>query len=163
MNEVTFFQTVTAYLCLGAWLCIELPFGLAQSITRGEELLISNNPVGQAGGRLVVSLRSEPKTLNPVTSVDISSREVIAQMTADLIHINRLSKIQNPLSPSRGTLARRPSIHFQTAPRPSFFRRATGALQMTLFLALAVYLDESVHSPQRDALIDGGKPIAVRR
>ena len=57
-----------------------------------EEVLINNNLVGHSGGRLVVSLRSEPKTLNPVTSTDISSREVIAQMAADLIHINRLSQ-----------------------------------------------------------------------
>jgi len=34
-------------------------------------------------------MRSEPKTLNPVTSIDVSSREVIAQLTADLIHIDR--------------------------------------------------------------------------
>src|SRR5262249_45816549 len=44
---------------------------------------------GVAGGQLVVALRSEPKTLNPILSVDATSREVIGAMQADLVHINR--------------------------------------------------------------------------
>ena len=37
---------------------------------------------GRPGGRLVFALRSEPKTLNPVTSVDSASRDVIGRLTA---------------------------------------------------------------------------------
>src|SRR5579872_4018602 len=54
-----------------------------------EELAVTESPVGRAGGNLVVALRSEPKTLNPVLAVDDPSRDVIRCLNADLIHINR--------------------------------------------------------------------------
>ena len=44
----------------------------------------------------MVALRSEPKTLNPVLSVDATSREVIGTMNADLIHINRETQRTEP-------------------------------------------------------------------
>src|SRR5277367_3340004 len=145
-------KLLTACLCLGAWLCIELPFGLAQSITRGEELLTSNNPVGQAGGHLVVSLRSEPKTLNPVTSVDISSREVIAQMTADLIHINRLSQNTEPALAKSWTLSP-DGLQYTLKLRQGLrFSDGQPLTADDVIFSFTVYLDESVHSPQRDAL-----------
>jgi len=83
-------------LLAGAYLYSFTLTVLAQSPQAGEELFLSSNQVGHYGGHLVVSLRSEPKTLNPVTSLDISSREVIAQMTGDLIHINRLTQDTEP-------------------------------------------------------------------
>jgi peptide/nickel transport system substrate-binding protein len=156
-------KALIARLFLGACVCLELPFGLTQSIAPREELVTSSNPVGQAGGHLVVSLRSEPKTLNPVTSIDISSREVIAQMTADLIHINRLSQNTEPalakswkVSPDRlqYTLKLRQGLRFSDG-HPL-------TVDDVLF-SLTVYLDENLHSPQRDALMVGGKPITVRR
>src|SRR5439155_20367895 len=58
----------------------------------GEELAVSHCESGSSGGHLVVSLRSEPKTLNPVVSNDISSREVLALTHADLIHIDRATQ-----------------------------------------------------------------------
>jgi peptide/nickel transport system substrate-binding protein len=136
---------------------------LAQSPSPHEDLLISQASVGNPGGRLVVSLRSEPKTLNPVTSVDISSREVIAQMAADLIHINRLSQNTEPATAkswkvsSDGleyTLKLRRGIHF-----------SDGHLLTVddVLFSYAVYLDESLHSPQRDSLVVGGKPIELRK
>jgi peptide/nickel transport system substrate-binding protein len=156
-------NALIARLFLGLCVCLELPVGLTQSMAPREELLTSSNPVGQSGGHLVVSLRSEPKTLNPVTSVDISSREVIAQMTADLIHINRLSQNIEPalakswkVSPDglRYTIELRRGLRFSDG-QPL-------TVDDVVF-SFAVYLDENVHSPQRDSLMVGGKPIAVRR
>jgi len=147
----------TACLCPSAWV---VP---AQSPHLGEELLISNNEVGPYGGRLVVSLRSEPKTLNPVTSIDISSREVIAQMTGDLIHINRVSQQTEPalaktwrVSPDgrRYTLQLRRGIRFSDGHPVD---------ADDVIFSFKVYLDENVHSPQRDLLVIGGKPVTVRR
>src|SRR5260370_7995020 len=63
---------------------------------KGEEVLVEANAPGAYGGHLVVVLRAEPKTLNPVLSNDASSREVISQMTADLIHINPYSQQSKP-------------------------------------------------------------------
>ncbi len=128
-----------------------------------EEVLVSDNQVGHSGGRLVVSLRSEPKTLNPVTSTDISSREVIAQMAGDLVHINRLSQRTEPalakswkVSPDglRYTLQLRRGLHFSDGHPVD---------ADDVIFSFKVYLDESVHSPQRDLLVIQGKPIGVER
>lgn len=75
-------KTVSSKVVLVAVICLLAlaVAGRAQTQYPREELAVSDNPVGSPGGRLVVSLRSEPKTLNPVTSTDNSSREVIAQM-----------------------------------------------------------------------------------
>ena len=62
----------------------------------GEERMIADGAPGHAGGRLVVALRSEPKTINPVLAVDEPSRDVIRCVTADLIHINRGSLKTEP-------------------------------------------------------------------
>ncbi len=138
--------------------------GLGAGIPRveaAEEVLVTDGDPGVAGGRLVFAQRAEPKTLDPVTAVDIPSREVIRLMTADLIHINRASqKTESALAKSwvisrdgrRYTLQLRRGLRFSdghpmTAEDVAFTFR--------------VYLDESVHSPQRDMLLVGGKPIVV--
>src|SRR5260370_8493681 len=62
-----------------------------------EELLNLPGELGNRGGRLVVSLRAEPKTLNPLTAADGPSREVIlGAMQADLVHINRATQLTEP-------------------------------------------------------------------
>jgi len=128
-----------------------------------EEVLITNNQVGHSGGHLVVSLRSEPKTLNPVTSTDISSREVAAQMSGDLIHINRLSQETEPalaktwkVSPDglRYTLQLRHGLRFSDGHPVD---------ADDIVFSFKMYLDEKVHSPQRDLLVIHGTPIAVER
>ena len=61
-----------------------------------EELLVLPGEVGRPGGRLVMSLRGEPKTLNPLIAADTRTREVIAVMQADLVHINRATQLTEP-------------------------------------------------------------------
>src|SRR5262249_35830273 len=118
---------------------------------------------GQRGDHLIISLRSEPKTLNPVTSVDGSSREVIAQMTGDLIHINRASQATEPalakswkISPDglRYTLQLRKGLKFSDGHQVD---------ADDVVFSFKVYLDEKLNSPQRDLLIVGNKPITVHR
>lgn len=136
---------------------------LAQSPPTGEELFVTNNQVGHYGGHLVVSLRSEPKTLNPVTSLDVSSREVIAQMTGDLVHINRFTQDTEPalaktwqVSPDglQYTLHLRHGLHFSNGHPVD---------ADDVLFSFKVYLDEKSHSPQRDSLIIADKPIVVKR
>lgn len=128
-----------------------------------EELLVRDSEIGRYGGHLVVSLRSEPKTLNPVTALDVSSREVIAQMTGDLIHINRFSQRTEPalaktwsISPDglRYTLRLRQGLRFSDGHSVS---------ADDVVFSFKVYLDEAIHSSQRDLLTVGGKPISVRQ
>ena len=128
-----------------------------------EELLVLKNEAGRSGGRLVVSLRAEPKTLNPVTATDNPSKEVIWRMMADLVHINRLSQQTEPalamswkVSPDglRYTLKLRRGLRFSDG-------HALDADDV--LFSFQVYLDEKVHAPQRDLLMVGGKPIVVRK
>src|SRR6202167_2493511 len=77
--------------------CLVLAITIASACPRlsalswqaGEERMIADGAPGHTGGRLVVALRSEPKTLKPALALDEPSRDVIRCMTADLIHINR--------------------------------------------------------------------------
>ena len=126
-----------------------------------EELQITDNEIGRYGGRLVVGQRSEPKTLNPVTAADVPSREVIRQTTADLIHIDRSSQQTEPslakswkMSPDGRTftLKLRHGIRFSDG-QP--FNADD------IIFSFQVYLDEKIHSTQRDLLVVAGKPITV--
>jgi peptide/nickel transport system substrate-binding protein len=138
-------------------------FAHAQSSHSTEDLFLSDNPIGHAGGRLVVSLRSEPKTLNPVTSTDVSSRELIAQLTSDLIHINRLSQHIEP------ALAKT----WHVSPDGLQYRlRLRHGLRFSdgypldaddVVFSFNIYLDERIHSPVRDVLVVGGQPITVKK
>jgi peptide/nickel transport system substrate-binding protein len=136
---------------------------LPQAIRPGEEILVTSGDVGNPGGRLVASLRSDPKTLNPITAVDLPSKELISLLFADLIHIN--------LSTQRteGTLAKSWRVsadgkHYTLELRHgiSFSDGQPFDADDVLF-SFKVYLDEKVHSPQRDLLQVGGKPIEVRK
>jgi peptide/nickel transport system substrate-binding protein len=112
---------------------------------------------------LVVALRSEPKTLNPVTSFDISSREVIAQMSGDLIHINRLSQNTEPALAKSWTVSHDGLQYTLKLRRGLRFSDGHPLDAEDVLFSFQVYLDENVHSPQRDLLTVGGKPITVRR
>jgi peptide/nickel transport system substrate-binding protein len=142
------------------------PLASAQSAPSGpskEELLALPGEVGRAGGRLVLSLRAEPKTLNPLLAADTISREVIGAMQADLVHINRATQLTEPaLAKSwkvsadglRYTLALREGLRFSDG-------HPVDADDVVF--SFRAYLDENLHSPQRDLLIVDGEPIEVRK
>lgn len=144
-------------------LCSGATRASGQTRQSNEELLATGNETGVRGGRLVVSLRAEPKTLNPVTAVDEFSRDVIRCMTADLIHINRDTQRTEPalakswrVSPDgrRYTLQLRRGLRFSDGhPLDAD----------DVLFSFQVYLDEQTNSPQRDLLIVGGKPIRVEK
>jgi len=128
-----------------------------------EELLVLPGEVGRPGGRLVMSLRGEPKTLNPLIAADARSREVIAVMQADLVHINRATQLTEPalakswkVSPNglEYTLVLRQGIKFSDGQPLD---------ADDVLFTFRVYLDEKVHATQHDFLIVGGKPISVRK
>jgi peptide/nickel transport system substrate-binding protein len=146
-----------------ACLCSFTPATLTQSPPAGEDLFLTNNQVGHYGGHLVVSLRSEPKTLNPATSLDVSSREVIAQMTGDLVHINRLTQDTEPALARTWQVSRdglKYTLHLRHGLR---FSDGHPVDADDVLFSFKVYLDEKDHSPQRDSLIVADKPIVVRR
>ena len=84
-----------AFLVACARILLSTPL-LAQQPTPSPDLLTLSGEPGQRGGRIVLALRAEPKTLNPLTAADAPSREAISTMQADLIHINRSTQLTEP-------------------------------------------------------------------
>jgi len=129
----------------------------------GVDRMVSGAEVGLSGGQLVVIQRAEPRTLNPVIAIDVSSKDVIWRTMADLIHINRETQLTEPalarswaVSPDgrRFTFSLRRGVRFSDG-HPFDADDVLFSFQ--------VYMDEKVASPQRDLLIVGGQPIAVRK
>ena len=128
-----------------------------------------NNPQSRTarrvglGGRLVISQRAELKTLNPLTAGDENSKEIIGLINADLIHINRYTQKTEAALANSWTVSADGRIY--TLELRSGIRFSDGQpfdADDVLF-TFQVYLDEHVHSPQRDLLVVGGKPIQVRK
>ncbi len=132
-----------------------------QPLQRGEEVQVSTAEAGEYGGRLVVGERAEPKTFNPVLAADAPSREVIGRMMADLVHINRLTQKTEPaLAGSWKTSRDGRSFTLKLRHGIRFSDGQPFNADDVLF-TFQVYMDEKVHSPQRDLLTIGGKPLSV--
>jgi peptide/nickel transport system substrate-binding protein len=129
----------------------------------GEELQITGNEVGRYGGVLTVGQRSEPKTLNPATAADAPSREVIGRLTADLIHINRASQLTEPALAKSWTVSKDGRVFTVNLRHGLRFSDGQPFDADDVVFSFQVYLDEKLHSPQRDLLVVGGKPIAVQK
>jgi peptide/nickel transport system substrate-binding protein len=135
----------------------------AQERRPAPELLSVRGEIGRPGGRIVVSLRGEPKTLNPLIAADAVSREVIGAMQADLVHINRATQLTEP------ALAKSWKV---SADGLQYTLRLRSGVQFSdgqpmdaddVLFTFRVYLDEKVHATQRDLLMVGGKPIVVQK
>jgi peptide/nickel transport system substrate-binding protein len=127
-----------------------------------EELQTSTAGVGRYGGRLVVSQRAEAKTLNPVTALDRPSREVLYRMHADLIHINRVTHRTEPALAKSWTASkdgRQYTLHLRAGIR---FSDGQPFDADDVVFSFQVYLDEKVHSTQRDLLSARGQRITVQ-
>jgi peptide/nickel transport system substrate-binding protein len=153
------------YLCALLLACrfICLATVAPQSAQRGEELQVTDNPIGQYGGTLVVAQRSEPKTLNPVTAADAPSREVIGRLTADLIHINRASQQTEPALAKSWTLSKDGRVFIIKLRHGLRFSDGQPFDADDVVFSFQLYLDEKINSPQRDLLVVGGKPIEVQK
>jgi peptide/nickel transport system substrate-binding protein len=127
------------------------------------ELLTLPGEVGRAGGRLVMALRAEPKTLNPLTAVDGPSREVIGAMQGDLVHINRATQLTEPALAKSWKVSPDGLQYTLVLRRGLRFSDGQPLDADDVLFTMRANLDENVHATQRDLLIVGGKPIAVRK
>ena len=143
-----------AVACLGA------PAKARAGQASDDRMVLEGVP-GQAGGRLVVALRSEPKTLNPVLAVDEPSREVIRCLSADLIHINRASLKTEPALAKSWNVSRDGRQYTLQLRRGLRFSDGAPFDADDVVFSFQVYLDEKIDSAQRDLLVVGGKPITV--
>jgi peptide/nickel transport system substrate-binding protein len=138
--------------------------GFPPQASSSEELFTLPGEVGKQGGRLVVSLRAEPKTLNPLTAVDAPSREVIlGAMQADLIHINRATQLTEPALAKFWKVSADGLQYTLTLRKGLRFSDGQPLDADDVLFTFRVCLDENVHATQRDQLIVGGKPITVRK
>ncbi len=134
-----------------------------EPVQKGEEVQLASMPSGDRGGTLVIAQRAEPKTLNPVLAFDGPSRDVLGQMMADLVHINRVTQ------KTESALARSWKI---SPDGRRFILKLRRGLRFSdgqpfdaddVVFTFKVYLDEKVHSPQRDLLVIKGKPLSVTK
>jgi peptide/nickel transport system substrate-binding protein len=131
--------------------------------TASEELLSTRSTPGVRGGQLVVAQRSQPKTLNPVTAFDSSSRDVIRRMHADLVHIDRISQQTVPALAkywTRSTDGREYTIRLRRGVR---FSDGHPFDADDVLFSFGVYLDPKVQSTQRDLLLVDGTPPHVEK
>jgi peptide/nickel transport system substrate-binding protein len=127
------------------------------------EQLVTRAEVGRTGGRLVVLLRAEPRTLNPVIAVDSPSKDVVWRTMADLIHVNGETQQTEPALARSWTVSpdgRRFTLVLRRGVR---FSDGDAFDADDVMFSFQVYMDEKVAAPQRDLLIVGGQPIAVRK
>jgi peptide/nickel transport system substrate-binding protein len=134
---------------------------LPQPVQKGEELQIASSEVGEYGGTLVVGQRGEPKTLNPVLAADAPSREVIGRIMADLVHINRATQKTESALATSWKLSKDGRSFTVKLRRGIRFSDGQPFNADDVVFTFKAYLDEKIHSPQRDLLIIGGKPISV--
>ena len=125
--------------------------------------MVTGNTPGKFGGTITVAVRSDPKTLNPVLAVDESTREIIDCMNADLIHINRETQKTEPALAKSWTVSRDGKTFILHLRRGLRFSDGQPFTADDVVFSFQVYLDEKVHSSQRDLLVVGGKPISVKK
>ncbi|MEM1247867.1 MAG: ABC transporter substrate-binding protein [Acidobacteriota bacterium] len=114
-----------------------------------------------AGGRLVVGLKSEPRTLNPVFASDRASLTVNRLLHSDLIRIDR--ETQRPLSWLASRFESSPTtLDVELRPGLRFSDGQPLTVDDVLF-SLRLYLDESVGSPYRELLAAGAEPPILER
>lgn len=111
----------------------------------------------------MIAQRSEPRTFNPVTAVDQNSFGVNARLQADLIHINRATQKTEPALAKSWAVSKDGTQFTVKLRRGLRFSDGAPFDADDVMFSFKVYLDEAVHSPQRDLLIIGGKPMVVQK
>ncbi len=115
------------------------------------------------GGRLVVSVRSEVKHFNPLTAIDQPTRTVQSLLHADLLRIDRTDLEIYPNVASEWDVSDDGRTYTITLREGVRFSDGHLLSVEDVLFSFRAYLDERVHSPQRDLLIVGGEPIRVEK
>lgn len=163
-DRVLKMHTAQPLACLLLVLTVLLaPASAQQAAQTGEELFIVPGEIGSQGGRLVTSLRADPKSLNPIKAVDLPSKQVLGLLSADLIHINSSTLRTEPALAKSWKISPDGRHYTLELRRGILFSDGHPFNADDVVFSFQVYLDEKVHSPQRDLLLIDGKPIEVRK
>jgi peptide/nickel transport system substrate-binding protein len=146
-------------LCAAALLpLLSGPRAIAQ-----EDLLRTTSEPGIRGGKLVIAQRSEPRTLNPVVAIDQNALGINARLQADLIHINRATQKTEPALAKSWTISKHGTVFTLKLRRGLRFSDGQPFDADDVLFSFQMYLDEKVHSSQRDLLIISGKSTKVEK
>ena len=129
-----------------------------------EDLFRTTSEPGNRGGRVVITLRSEPRSFNPASAAaanDQNSLGVLGRMMADLIHINRVTQKTEPALAKSWTISKDGTQFTLKLRRGIRFSDGQPFDADDVIFSFKIYQDERVHSPVRDLLIIGGRPIRV--
>ena len=129
----------------------------------GADFLRTTGQRGICGGRLVVSQRSEPKTFNPLIAGDFYSQSIINLLNADLLHINRSNFLVESALARSWTLSPDGRTYTLTLRRGLHFSDGAPFSADDVVFSFKAYLDEKLHSPQRDLLVISGVPLKVHK
>lgn len=135
---------------------------LAQTVAQ-PDLMLSTAAPGNRGGKLVIGMRSEPRTFNPAIAVDQVSVGIISRLMADLIHINRATQGTEPALAKSWTVSKDGKVFTLKLRRGLKFSDGVAFDADDVVFSFKVYLDEKVHSPHRDLLMISNKPINVEK
>src|SRR5690348_13929592 len=160
---VIFFIAICRPVCGGAGSHARLTAQGCRLASGSEEWATTSSNPGACGGQLVISERSEPKALNPLTATDLSSKEIIGLLTADLIHINRYTQQPEPAVAASWTVSQNGLQYTFHLRKGLHFSDGYPLDADDVVFTFRAYLDEKNHSPQRDLLIVAGKPITVEK
>jgi peptide/nickel transport system substrate-binding protein len=132
-----------------------------QSRSRGEV----SGEVGwpKDGGVLVTALRSEPKSLNPVLANDASSREVLNQLNADLLHINRRTQAIEPSLAESWSVSRDQCRYILRLRHNLNFSDGELFDADDVVFSFRLYMDKGLNAPQRESLMVAGRSIGVQK
>ncbi len=128
-----------------------------------DDSLVVKTMDGRCGGMFVISERSEPRTLNPVTAIDGVSRNIIGLLMADLIHINRYTQQTEAALAASWTVSSDGKLYTLHLRHGLRFSDGHPFDADDVLFTFEAYLDEKNHSPQRDLLTIEGRPISVRK
>jgi peptide/nickel transport system substrate-binding protein len=154
---------------IGSVLIVALLSGLSATaavptvVAPGEEVLVEKATSGTHGGRLVVALRAEPRSLNPAAAADAPSRDVIGRMTGDLIHIDRATQSTEPALASQWKRSADGREYILSLRKGIRFSDGHPFDADDVVFTFRVLLDERTGAPQRDLLVVGGQPIRVTK
>jgi peptide/nickel transport system substrate-binding protein len=112
---------------------------------------------------LVYAQKTEPKTLDTLVVTDSASKEVIQRLMADLVHINRESQHTEPALAKSWKVSPDRRRYTLTLRRGLRFSDGMPFTADDVVFTYQCYLDEKLHSSQRDLLILDGRPVVVRK
>jgi peptide/nickel transport system substrate-binding protein len=139
----------------GAQACVHAP--------EGADFLRTTGHQGICGGRLVVSQRSEPKTFNPLIAGDFHSLGIINLLNADLLHVNRGDFLVESALAKSWTLSPDGRTYTLTLRHGLHFSDGAPFSADDVVFSFKAYLDEKLHSPQRDLLVISGVPLKIHK